>query len=162
MDTCVIVTAFRSRNGAGRVVLDRVADRSLVPLLTPGTVSSVRGRAKAAGAATGEPADQILAALASAVEPVTIHYSWRPQLADAGDELVLEAAVNGRADALVTYNIRHFANAAALFSLRVAGPVEAFEGTPSSRVSGNLVDSGGNRADDAAPIWLPSACASAG
>src|SRR5262249_9666407 len=35
LDTCVIVAAFRSRNGASRIVLDWVADRLLVPLLTP-------------------------------------------------------------------------------------------------------------------------------
>jgi hypothetical protein len=35
LGTAVIVTAFRSRNGASRVLLDWVADRSLVPLLTP-------------------------------------------------------------------------------------------------------------------------------
>ena len=71
--------------------------------------------------------DQILAALASAAEPVTIHYSWRPQSPDPTDELVLEAAVNGRADALVTYNLRHFAQAAARFGLRLARPVEVLE-----------------------------------
>ena len=71
--------------------------------------------------------DQILAALASAAEPVTIHYSWRPQLPDPTDELVLEAALNGRADALVTYNVRHFAQAAARFGLRLARPVEVLE-----------------------------------
>jgi hypothetical protein len=38
---------------------------------------------------------------------------WRPQLSDPGDELVPEAAVNGHADALVTYNLRHFAGAVA-------------------------------------------------
>jgi hypothetical protein len=30
---------------------------------------------------------------------------WRPQLADPADELVLEAAVNGRASAIVTHNV---------------------------------------------------------
>jgi hypothetical protein len=35
LDTCVIVAAFRSRNGTSRIVLDSVADRLLVPLLTP-------------------------------------------------------------------------------------------------------------------------------
>jgi predicted nucleic acid-binding protein len=76
---------------------------------------------------TPEQVNQILAALASALETVTIHYSWRPQSRDARDELVLEAAVDGRADALVAYNVRHFAIAATRFGLRVARPVEVIE-----------------------------------
>ena len=38
------------------------------------------------------------------------------------DELVLEAAVNGRADALVTCNLGHFAQGAARFRQRLARP----------------------------------------
>ena len=38
--------------------------------------------------------------------------------------MVLEAAVNGRADALVTHNIADFAAAAARFGLRVVTPGE--------------------------------------
>ena len=110
MDTCVVVTAFRSRNGASRVVLDWVGDRLLVPLLTPALLLQYEDVLKRpeqlrASRLTPEQVNEILAALASAAEPVTIHYTWRPQLRDAGDELVLEAAVNGRADALVTYNV---------------------------------------------------------
>jgi hypothetical protein len=40
---------------------------------------------------------------------------------------VLEAAINGQADALVTYNVRHFAQAAARFGLRLARPAEVLE-----------------------------------
>jgi predicted nucleic acid-binding protein len=35
-----------------------------------------------------------------------MHYQWRPQLTDASDEMVLKAAVNGQADAIVTFNRR--------------------------------------------------------
>ena len=62
-----------------------------------------------------------------AASPVDAHYRWRPQLSDAGDELVFEAAVNGRADALVTYNIRQFATASVRFGLRIVRPVEVLE-----------------------------------
>jgi hypothetical protein len=37
-----------------------------------------------------------MAAFASAAEPVEVHFLRRPQLADPDDEIVLEAAVNGR------------------------------------------------------------------
>jgi predicted nucleic acid-binding protein len=38
--------------------------------------------------------------------------------------MVLEAAVNGRADALVTYNLADFAAAGARFKVAVLGPAE--------------------------------------
>lgn len=63
-----------------------------------------------------------LAALASAAEPVEIHFRWRPQLSDPSDELVLEAAVNGNVDALVTHNIRDFKRASKKFGLPVLTP----------------------------------------
>jgi predicted nucleic acid-binding protein len=104
----------------------------LVPLLTPALFLQYEDVLKRpeqllVSRLTLTQVDQILAALASAAEPITIHYSWRPQLPDPTDELVLEAAVNGRADALVTYNLRHFAQAAARFGLRLARPVEVLE-----------------------------------
>ena len=40
-------------------------------------------------------------------------YLWRPQLCDPSDEVVMEAAVNGQARAIVTFNRRHFCTAPA-------------------------------------------------
>ena len=75
--------------------------------------------------ATGMSDDDLegfLAALASAAEAVEVNFRWRPQLSDPKDELVLEAAVNGEADALVTHNLRDFESATRLFGLRVLLP----------------------------------------
>jgi predicted nucleic acid-binding protein len=55
---------------------------------------------------------------------VEIHYTWRPQLPDPDDEMVFEAAVNGRADALVTHNVRDFRVAGPRFGMRIARPIE--------------------------------------
>jgi predicted nucleic acid-binding protein len=55
---------------------------------------------------------------------VEVSFQWRPQLSDPNDEMVLETAVNGRADALVTHNVRDFAKGAARFGLRVLQPGE--------------------------------------
>ena len=70
--------------------------------------------------------DDILADLASYILPVNIHYQWRPQLRDPSDEMVLEAAVNARADAIVTYNLRDFAPAKN-FGIPVLNPEQTFE-----------------------------------
>jgi hypothetical protein len=50
-----------------------------------------------------EVIEEFLAELAALIEPVEVHFQWRPQSRDLNDEMVLEAAINGRADALVTY-----------------------------------------------------------
>jgi predicted nucleic acid-binding protein len=71
-----------------------------------------------------EEVDRFLAILAGLCRPVEVNYRWRPQLADAADEMVIEAAVNGRAEALVTFNVRHFLPAAGLFGLAVMTPGE--------------------------------------
>jgi DNA-binding transcriptional MocR family regulator len=53
------------------------------------------------------------------IEPVEVHFQWRPQSRDPNDEMVLEAAINGRADALVTYNVADFAGPAERFRISV-------------------------------------------
>lgn len=66
-----------------------------------------------------------LDAVVALAEPVETHYIWRPQLRDAADEMVLEAAVNGRADALVTFNGDDFGRVPAMFGIEVLLPRDA-------------------------------------
>jgi len=58
-------------------------------------------------------------------DPVETHFLWRPQLRDLSDEMVLEAAVNGQAQAIVTFNRRDFGTAPAKFGIEVLLPREA-------------------------------------
>jgi predicted nucleic acid-binding protein len=57
-----------------------------------------------------------------AAEPVEVHFLWRPQLGDPDDEIVLEAAVNGRSHVIVTHNVRHFQPATGEFGIQVMTP----------------------------------------
>ena len=58
------------------------------------------------------------------IEPVEVHFQWRPQSRDPNDEMVLEAAINGRADALVNYSVADFARPAERFRISVPRPSE--------------------------------------
>jgi putative PIN family toxin of toxin-antitoxin system len=78
-------------------------------------------------AMTEDAMDGFLSAFASASEAVEVHYRWRPQVRDPGDEMVLEAAINGRAAALVTHSLRDLADAGKAFGVPVIRPGEALK-----------------------------------
>ncbi len=62
--------------------------------------------------------------LAGLIHPVKLHYLWRPLLGDVADEMVLETAINGGANCIVTFNTKHFAPAVK-FGIDVIRPDEA-------------------------------------
>jgi len=68
---------------------------------------------------------RVLDALCAVGELVEISYLWRPMLNDPTDEMVLETAVNGRADQLLTFNGRDFRGAEKL-GLSIAKPGPAW------------------------------------
>lgn len=73
---------------------------------------------------TPEEVDEFLAEFAALIVPVELHFQWRPQVRDPNDEMVLECAINGHADALVTYNIRDFAEAGERFGIPIVHPAD--------------------------------------
>jgi hypothetical protein len=75
---------------------------------------------------TSQDVERFLDGLAHLAEPVTVHFLWRPQLRDAADEMVLEAAVNGQAQALVAFNHRDYGNAPARSGIQLLLPAEAY------------------------------------
>jgi len=64
----------------------------------------------------------LLRDLADRMTEVEIHFRYRPQLRDPDDELVLEAALNGGAEAIVTHNVRDFLPAATLHGIEIITP----------------------------------------
>ena len=122
-----MVAGLRTRLGAGNAVLRLVAERRVRLLATPPLFLEYedvlnRPEHRLAHGLTVAEIDEFLAELAALIEPVEVHFQWRPQTRDPNDEMVLEAAINGEADAVVTYNVADFAAAAERFEISVLRP----------------------------------------
>jgi putative PIN family toxin of toxin-antitoxin system len=127
MDTDVVVAAMRSTSGASAELLRRVRRQEIamaasVSLFMEYEAVCSRPEHLQAAGLTRDQLGVFLDGLAYLVQPVEVHFLWRPQLRDPADELVLEAAVNASADALLTFNQKHFATVSQKFHLQVVQP----------------------------------------
>ena len=129
LDTNVLVAGLRSQNGASFRVLSRwlqgdfVACAS-VPLWLEYEATLKRSDVAMAHGLAADEVEALLDAWAVHVVPVELRFLWRPQLRDPKDEMVLETALNGRTDALVTFNHDDFEKAARRFRLPLWRPQE--------------------------------------
>ena len=98
-----------------------------VPLIIEYEAVLTRPEHLAASRLTSRETNEILDALVKVSIPVHFWFLWRPRLKDPADEMVLETAVNGEADCLVTFNMRHLASAAREFGIRVMRPCDAWK-----------------------------------
>ena len=129
LDTSVLVAGLRSKRGASNRVLFAIAERRCVPLVTTALFLEyesvlLRAEQQLATGMNAADVEGFLAAFASTAEPIELNFLWRPQLRDPADEMVLEAAVNGRASAVVTHNVNDFRPATIQFGVRTLTPAE--------------------------------------
>jgi putative PIN family toxin of toxin-antitoxin system len=123
---------LRSDGGASRKLLLAALDREIqviasVPLMIEYEAVLTRPHNLTAIGLSVEEMNAVLDAVALVVDPVPLHFHWRPQLKDPADEMVLETAVNGRADRLVTFNLRHLRPAARVFGIPAVTPPEVWK-----------------------------------
>jgi putative PIN family toxin of toxin-antitoxin system len=124
LDTDVVVAAFRSPGGASAALL-RAIDRERATLLLTVALAleyeavCLLPEHRLAAGLDLEKTEMFLNGVIAMAQPVENHFLWRPQLRDAADEMVLEAAVNGSADAIVTFNRRDFGAAPARFGIEL-------------------------------------------
>ena len=132
IDTDVVVAGLRSPSGASAALLTLLLQGRNTLLLTVALALEYEAicmlpEHRLAAQASKEDVGTLIDALVAVAEPVEVHYQWRPQLADAGDEMVLEAAVNGRATAIVSFNRRDFGTAPGRFGIELLSPGEALK-----------------------------------
>lgn len=130
LDTCVLVAAMRSPKGASRAVLNAALDGLFEFVLSTAMVLEyesvlTRNEQIAASGVSTKDVGTLLDTLCELCIEAVSDWQWRPQLRDADDELVLEAAVNGHADAIVTFNRSDFLPGSQQFGIEVLTPGEA-------------------------------------
>jgi putative PIN family toxin of toxin-antitoxin system len=132
LDTDVIIAAVRSSNGASAEIIRRVLRGEMnieltIAMALEYEAVAMRKEHLIAGDLTAAEAMNVIDALAALAEPIEIHFRWRPQLRDADDEMVLEAAINAKDRMIVTFNRRDFVGAAERFGVTLASPREILE-----------------------------------
>ncbi|HKN22692.1 MAG TPA: PIN domain-containing protein [Terracidiphilus sp.] len=129
LDTDVVIAAMRSPTGGSAELLRRIHLGKSTLLMTVALALEYEAQCMmaehrlAAGLSAAE-AGIFIDRLMSIAQPVELYFRWRPQLRDPGDELVLEAAVNGHASAIVTFNEKHLHEARTKFDIDVLRPGE--------------------------------------
>ena len=130
VDTDVVVAAMRSPTGASAALLALLLEGKGTWLLSVAMALECESTCMLADhrlAANANESDvqNLLSSIFDIIVPVEIHYQWRPQLSDANDEMILETAVNGQADAIVTFNHNDFKDAPRRFGIHLWKPAEA-------------------------------------
>lgn len=126
-DTCVWVAAVRSRRGASFALLSEIPFRRFkfgtsVALFLEYRAQLTRTVREGSTNLNRRQIEVILSALAFYTEEVPIYYRLRPNLKDANDDMVFECAANFDAEAIVTHNVKDFANPLLSYRIGVLTP----------------------------------------
>jgi putative PIN family toxin of toxin-antitoxin system len=120
IDTNVFVSALLSEDGAARAVLRMALTGEVRPLFGNALFAeyeSLLSRSELWRTCPVSASDRefLLDALLACSDWLRIHFLWRPNLIDEADNHVLELAVAGGAEAVVTANARDFSRAELVF-----------------------------------------------
>lgn len=124
LDTNVLVAGLRSRNGVAFRLLSLVGTGHFQICLSVPVVleyETVLLDQVEQLYLTAADVGDLLDYFCSVAKQQEVYFLWRPYLKDPKDDLVLEAAVAGSCEAIITYNRRDFAGAEN-FGIRILTP----------------------------------------
>lgn len=132
LDTDVMFAAFHSAGGASRQLLLEVLDGKAELLVSTTLMieyEAVLTRPLNLEKFAIDVADvlEVLDEIAAICTPVAFSYRWRRSAGDADDDLVLETAINGMADAIASFNLADMVTGAAPFGIPVERPIQTLK-----------------------------------
>ena len=138
IDTCVWVSAVRSRRGASFALLSELPFRRFrfgtsVALFLEYRALLTRTFEEGSTKLNLQQIEAVLSALAHYTEETPIYYRLRPNLKDANDDMIFECAANFDAEIIVTHNVRDFRNTELKYPIEVLTPGDFLR-----RIRGNV------------------------
>ncbi len=126
MDTNVLISALMSRRGASFKVLSLIGtDKFDIHLSVPLVLEyeQVALRTSWSKKPSNNQISNIIDYICATGYKHKIHFLWRPRAKDPKDDMVLEVAVTGQCDSIVTFNKKDFAEAES-FGISLLTPQE--------------------------------------
>ena len=125
IDTNVIISALRSQRGASALLLSLLGHGLFemhisVPLALEYEDVLLRQRV-GLGISANDVVGLVDSLCAVARRHDRIYFKWWPMLPDERDEHILDLAVKGQCEAIITYNVRDFSGVER-FGIRAMGP----------------------------------------
>jgi uncharacterized protein len=125
VDTNILVSALLNPSAVPRQVVRLCLTRVIQPVIGAALFTEYRDVLSRADLFANCPVEHderiaLMNALAAVSEWTSIHYLWRPNLRDEGDDHIIELAIAGRADCIISANKRDLETGELLFpGLRV-------------------------------------------
>ncbi len=123
IDTNVLVAALKSRKGASFQIVSMLPERLYHPMLSVPLMLEYEDVLKRQiHKLNANDIDAILNIFAKYSKHVKIYYLWRPFLQDAKDDMLLELALAGGAEAIITFNVNDFKQVKSHFGINIIKP----------------------------------------
>lgn len=127
LDTAALIAALRSKVGAARETIRLILQGQLTILMDYKLACEYRDVALrpehlTESGLSEEEAEKFILTLEALAECVEIFERYRPLSSDPNDDMVLDVAINGHADVIVTNNVKHFYVLAKNFGIQVLTP----------------------------------------
>jgi putative PIN family toxin of toxin-antitoxin system len=126
LDTCVLFSALRSSAGASFRLISSLPSAKFTPVVSAPVFfeyEEVLSRPGQFPHLAAQDIQDFLDYVASVAEHQRVNFLWRPLLQDPDDDMILEAAVSGSVQVIVTHNLRDFAGCER-FGVSVLSPSE--------------------------------------
>jgi putative PIN family toxin of toxin-antitoxin system len=134
IDTSVLISALIGEEGPSREILRRSLEGKYIPLINKalfseyGDVSSIK-RILDACPLNPQEICELINSLYSVCQWVSVYFLWRPNLKGEGGNFLIELALAGNADAIISNSVKDLHGAALKFpELRILTPDKMLRG----------------------------------